>query len=142
MAWWDKLGKGIKLVRPAQIWAMAANVNMFIAHGKVLVTSIIGEVVVNAIDGGCGNCSLTTETVDIATAIAIDSDAVGQKYSVATIGGALIVAAPFIDLQEPFILPDGEDISITITAGSTDSGEIKWTVTYRPMDPGAYLALA
>jgi len=142
MAWWDKLGKGIELERPAQVWPMGAAQNMFIAHGKILLTSIIGEVEVAAIDGGCGNCSLTTEAVDIATAIAITGDLVGQRYGIDTIGGALLVAPPFTDLHEPIIIPDAADISITITAGTTADGQIKWTIRYQPMEAGAYVALA
>jgi len=142
MAWWDKFGQGITLERPAQLWPMAANQNMFIAHGKILLTSIIGEVEADAIAGGCGNCSLTTETADIATAVAIGGDAVGQRYSVATIGGALLVAPPFTDLHEPIIIPDAADISVTITGAATNDGQIKWTICYLPMEEGAYVALA
>ncbi|GAI94299.1 unnamed protein product, partial [marine sediment metagenome] len=75
-------------------------------------------------------------------AIAIDSDPVGQMYSVATIGGALNVAAPFTDLYEPIILWDTDQIGITITANPTDDGQIQWTIRYHPMEDGAYVALA
>lgn len=142
MAWWDKLGQGIKLERPAQLWPVGVAQNMFIAHGKILLSSIIGEVEVDAIGGTCGDCSLTTETIDIATAVAIGGDPVGQRYGIDTIGGALLVAPPFTDLHNPIIIPDGADISITITANPTDDGQIKWTIRYQPMEAGAYVALA
>ena len=141
-AWWEKLGLGVRLERPAQVWPAAVGTAMFTAVGKVCVVSIIGEVQVAAIDGACGNCSLVTETVDIATAVAITGDLVGQRYSVATIGGALNVAAPFTDLHQPFILWDTDQIGITITAAATDDGQIMWTIRYHPMDEGAYVALA
>jgi len=141
-AWWDKLGLGVPLVRPAQLYPAAVGTPMFTAVGKILLTSIIGEVMVDAIGGGCGNCSLVTETVDIATAVAITGDAVGQRYSVATIGGALVVAAPHVDLYEPIIIPDTAGIGITITGAATDDGQIQWTIRYHPMEDGAYVALA
>ena len=141
-AWWDKLEPGVELIRPAQTYPLAANTNMFTASGKILLTSIIGEVQVAAIDGACGNCSLTTETADIATAVAITGDLVGQRYSVATIGGALLVAGPFTDLHQPIIIPDAADISITITGGATTNGQIMWTIRYFPMTVGAYVSLA
>jgi len=141
-AWWDKLGLGVRLVRPAQLYPVAAPTQMFTAVGKVCLTSIIGEVQVAAIGGTCGNCSLVTEATDIATAVAIANDPVGQMYSVATIGGALNVAAPFTDLYQPIILWDTDQIGITITTNPTDNGQIQWTIRYHPMTVGAYVALA
>lgn len=141
-AWWEKLEPGVDLIRPAQTYPLAANTNMFTANGKILLTSIVGEVQVDAIDGACGNCSITTETADIATAVAITADVVGQRYSVATIGGALIVADPHADLYQPIIIPDAADISLTITAAATTNGEIMWTIRYFPMTAGAYVSLA
>lgn len=141
-AWWEKLGLGVRLVRPAQVYIMAVGTAMFTAVGKVRLTSIIGEVQVAAIDGGCGNCSLVTEATDIATAVAITGDAAGQMYSVATIGGALNVVAPFTDLYEPIILWDTDQIGITITGGTTANGQIQWTIRYDPMTDGAYVVLA
>ena len=141
-AWWEKLGLGVPLVRPAQLYAVGVGTPMFTAVGKILLTSIIGEVMVDAIGGTCGNCSLVTEATDIATAVAIGGDAVGQRYSVATIGGALVVAPPHVDLYQPIIIPDAAGIGITITANPTDDGEIQWTIRYHPMEDGAYVALA
>ena len=141
-AWWEKLGLGVPLIRPAQVYGVAVGTAMFTAVGKILLTSIIGEVEVDAIDGGCGNCSLVTDATDIATAVAITGDAVGQRYSVATIGGALVVVAPHTDLYQPIIIPDTDEIGITITGGTTADGQIKWTIRYHPMDDGAYVALA
>ena len=141
-AWWDKLGLGVPLVRPAQLYPAAVGTPMFTAVGKILLTSIIGEVMVDAIGGTCGNCSLVTEATDIATAVAITGDAVGQRYSVATIGGALVVLPPHVDLYQPIILWDTDQIGITITVGPTTDGQIQWAIRYHPMEEGAYVALA
>jgi len=141
-AWWEKLGLGVLLVRPAQVYTMAVGTPMFTAVGKILLTSIIGEVQVAAIAGGCGNCSLVTEATDIATAVAITGDVVGQRYSVPTIGAALVVAPPHTDLYQPIIIPDAAGIGITITGASTSTGQIMWTIRYHPMEDGAYVALA
>ena len=141
-AWWEKLGLGVLLVRPAQVYTMAVGTPMFTAVGKILLTSIIGEVQVANIAGGCGNCSLVTETFDIATAVAITGDLVGQRYSVPTIGAALVVAPPHTDLYQPIIIPDAAGIGITITGGTTSTGQIMWTIRYHPMEDGAYVALA
>jgi len=73
-AWWDKLGLGVPLIRPAQTYPDAVGTAMFTAVGRVCLTSIIGEVMVAPIDGGCTNCSLVTETIDIATAVAIGAE--------------------------------------------------------------------
>ena len=141
--WWEKLGLGVPLVRPAQVYPIAVGTPMFTVVGKVCLTSIIGEVLVDAIAGGCGDCSLVTETADIAAATVIGGDAVGQIYSVPTIGAALVVAAPHIDLYQPIILWDTDEIGITIGAGAaTDDGQIQWTIRYHPMEDGAYVALA
>ena len=142
MAWWDKLGLGPRLVRPAQVYT-AATTPMFAAVGDILLTSIEGEVVgADPIPGGVGNCSLETGGGDIATAVAIAADLVGQRYSVLTSGGALIVAGPPLgNLQEPVMIPDGETIDCTITALTTDPATIEWRMHYLPVSPGAYVAL-
>ncbi|MBA7675158.1 hypothetical protein ES703_83388 [subsurface metagenome] len=136
-------------MRPAQVYVDAVGTAMFTAVGKVCLTSIIGEVMVDAIDNACINCSLVvTGPADLATAVAITDDPVGQMYSVPTIGAPLNVAALFTDLHEPVILWDADEIGITITGGPTSEptagtdGHIQWTIRYHPMTAGAYVDLA
>lgn len=142
MAWWDKLGLGKQLVRPGQTYTLATT-PMFEAEGDVLLTSIDGEVVDAVIPGApMGNCSIETDGGDIASPVAITDDLVGQRYSVATAGGALDVGgAPMPGLTEPVLIPDGETIDVTITGATTGAGHIKWDVHYLPVTPGARLVL-
>lgn len=143
MAWWDKYGLGIRLERPAQIYPMATTA-MFTAVGDIFLTSIEGEVVgAAAIPGGVGNCSLEVDGQDIATAVAIAADPVGQRYTVLTVGGALDVAgAPVGNLTQPILIATGLTIDVTITALTTDPATIFWAIHYLPAENGAYVALA
>jgi len=142
MAWWDKAGLGIRLARPAQIY-LGATTPMFTAVGDIFLTSIAGEVVAFAIAAGLNNCSIdTTGGTFIATAVDIDGDLVGQRYSVATAGGALDVGGPPVPcLTQPILIPDGETIDCTCGA-TTSTGQILWVIHYQPAEDGAYVTLA
>ena len=141
MAWWDKAGLGPRLVRPAQIY-LGVTTPMFIAMGDIFLTSIDGEVVVANIAAGLNNCSIdTTGGTFIATAVDIDGDLIGQRYSVATAGGALDVGgAPVPCLTQPILIPTGETIDCTCGA-TTSTGQILWAIHYLPAEPGAYVAV-
>jgi len=115
---------------------------MFTAVGDIFLTSIDGEVVGFAIAAGLNNCSIEADGGDIATPVDIDGDLVGQRYSVATAGGALDVGGPPIPcLTQPVLIPNG--VTIDCTCGATTStGTILWAIHYLPAEPGAYVTLA
>jgi len=141
MAWWDKAGLGPRLVRPAQVYPMATT-PMFTAVGDIFLTSIEGEVVVDAIDGGAGNGSIETGLGDIASAVAIANDAVGVRYTVLTAGGVMNKAgAPVGNLTQPILIPSGETIDFTVSAGTTSTGQVLWAIHYLPAEDGAYVTL-
>ncbi|MBA7675157.1 hypothetical protein ES703_83387 [subsurface metagenome] len=141
MAWWDKTGLGPRLERPAQVYG-AGVLAMFTAVGDIFLTAIDGIVVAFAIAVGAGDCSLEVDAVPFATIIDISSDPVGQRYSVATAGGALdIGGAPVPCLTQPILIPNGSTIDCRVVA-STTTGTILWGINYLPAEPGAYVTLA
>lgn len=142
MAWWEKTGLGIRLERPAQVYT-GVTTPMFTAVGDIFLTSIDGEVVGFNIAAGANVCSIdTTGGTFIATGVDIDGDLVGQRYSVATAGGALVVAGPPIPcLTQPVLIPNGATIDCTCAA-TTSTGTILWAIHYLPAEDGAYVTLA
>jgi len=115
-----------------------------IKGGRVALTSIIGEVT-TAIQGQTTTIAITaTPTVGTAVAIgaALDTnaDAVGSLYGIgvyaaAMIGGKGAAAIP----STPIALNTG---TLGITTGATSTGSIQWSVTYIPLDDGAYMEVA
>jgi hypothetical protein len=141
------LGKSVDraaALQPATVYGALFTV----AGGKVLVTSLIGEVVV-ALPATVNTVKVTgTPTsgtaVDWTTATSTASKEVGSIISLAaTAGGALVVAnAGGGNAVAPtgYVAQVGT-VGIT-TSGTAATGTIKWTLTYVPLDAGATVAAA
>lgn len=137
---------GIQLDREsATLPATAFGALFDITGGRVVLTSIIGEVTV-VIHSQTTNIKITSDptigtTVDIATNLDTDADAVNSLYGIATYASAMTGggAAANICLTPGIVLPIGE---LGITTGATSTGEIKWSITYIPLDDDAYMTVA
>lgn len=138
---------GPTVTRAAALLPQTAYGALFaISGGKVLITSLIGEVVV--VMPATTNTTKVTGTptsgtaVDWTTATSTASAQVGSIITPAvTAGGALVVAnagggnAVF---QNGFVAQVGT-LGLT-TSGSAATGTVKWTLTYVPLDDGASVA--
>lgn len=118
-----------------------------VAGGRVLVTSLVGEVTV--IMGATvttlkitANPTVGTD-VDLTTATAVTSKEVGSLISLPPIsGGALTVNSAGGTNQLPnsaYLIPVG---TIDLVTSATDTGSIKWSITYLPLDDGASITAA
>jgi hypothetical protein len=141
------LGKSVD--RAAALQPATGQAAIFtVSGGKILVTSLIGEVVVatpattNTLKV-TGNPTSGTD-VDWTTATSTASKEVGAIISLpVTAGGALVVAnagggnaafaAGFVGQVGTIDL---------VTTGTAATGTIKWTLTYVPLDAGATVAAA
>lgn len=119
-----------------------------VAGGKVLVTSLVGEVVVvmpattNTVKV-TGNPTAGTD-VDWTTATSTASKEVGSIISLpVTAGGALAVANAG---GGNAISPTGFVAQIgtidLVTSGTAATGTVKWTLTYVPLESGASVTAA
>jgi hypothetical protein len=140
---------GISVSRAAALLPATAYGALFtVSVGKVLVSSLVGEVVV--VMPATTNTTKITGTptagtaVDWTSAVSTASAEVGTVITPAvTAGGALIVA----NAGAGNIIPDAGRVAQIGTIGVTTSGTaatgtVKWTLTYVPLDPGATVVAA
>lgn len=129
--------------------------NLFTVTGRVLITSLTGEV--TTVIGGAATMKLTdtTNSVDLCAATTIDTDAVGTMYALTSIstnilngtgatpvvgsipnitGASLINVRVVGHVQGP--------ITIAHILDAADTGAITWRLTYIPLVSGATVAAA
>lgn len=120
-----------------------------ISTGRVIVTSIIGEVT-TVIQTQANNTKLTFDptaagaTQNLCDVLDITADAVGTMYSITGTPTAVLQdALNFLPsnklLAEPIVLKPG---SILLDCAASNTGSVKWTLAYWPLDTGASVAAA
>jgi len=120
-----------------------------ISGGRVLVTSIIGEVT-TVIQTQANATKLTYDptaagaTQDLCATTDITADAVGTMYSITgTPATVLQDALNFLPsnkvLAQPLILKAG---SVLLDCAASNSGSVQWTLAYWPIDTGAAVVAA
>jgi len=142
-----KLQKGIKVERPASLLPQTGVLPIFnVLVGRVAVTQIIGEVTV--ITAGLANGTTLEGSPTVGTivplCVALDTagDEVGTLYgiegdpAIALIG---INAGALPAQERNVILPVG---TLGWRCLANDTGEVKWTIFYVPIDDGAYVTVA
>jgi hypothetical protein len=127
----------------------AASAIFNVTTGRVLITSIIGEVT-TVIQTQADATKLQFDptdagaTQDLSATLDITADAVGTLYSITgTPATAMTDALNFLGsdkvLARPLILKPG---SILLNCAASNTGSVKWTVTYLAIDTGAAVAAA
>lgn len=129
--------------------------NLFTVTGRVLITSLTGEV--TTVIGGAATMKLrdTTNSVDLCAATTIDTDAVGTMYALTSIttnilngtgatpvvgsipnitGAQAINVAIVGHVQGP--------ITIAHVLDAADTGAVTWRLTYIPLVAGATVTAA
>jgi hypothetical protein len=118
-----------------------------VSGGRVIVTSLVGEV--TTVMGGTATTVKVTSNpttgtdVDLTSATAVTSKEVGSLITLPlTLGGALVVNSAGAG-ETPgalgFLVPIG---TIDLVTSASDTGSIKWSLTYIPYDDGASVAAA
>lgn len=139
---------GAKVDRATAVLPATTQAAIFtVAGGRVLVTSLTGEV--TTVMGATATtlkvtANPTTGTdVDLCTATAVTSKEAGSLISLPAIsGGALTVANGGGGNQlpnSPYVVPIG---TIDLVTSATDTGSVKWSITYIPLDDGATITAA
>ena len=144
MAWWNKLGEGIRVDATAR--ALQAETFTFanVVGGDVLITQLIGRftVAVNATTNLFLQSTPTAGTVTVlCTAIDVDTYGIGDVVTITGVpGNALLPAAragAVPGMTVPLIVPAGVLESDSDAAPGT--GTILWSVWYIPLNDGAYV---
>jgi len=141
---------GVKVQRAtAALPQTTAGALFTISGGKVLITSLIGEVT-TVIQTQADNTKLTFDptdagaTQDLCAVLDITADAVGTLYSITgTPATAMQDALNFLPSNkvpaQPIVLKPG---SILLDCAASNTGSVKWDLTYIPLDNGASVAAA
>jgi hypothetical protein len=139
--------KGAKVDRAtATLPQTTASAIFNILGGRVCITEIVGEVTV-AIQNQACNTKLvanpdTGTSVDMCAVLSIANDEVGCLYGITgTPADAMIgTNAGLVPEQAKGIIVNTGTIDLDCAASNT--GSVKWTVFYYPIDDGAYITAA
>jgi len=129
--------------RAAAVLPATGNQTLFtVTGGKVMVTSLIGEFTV-AGSATVTNLKLTAvgpnaQTTDICANALVTSVAVGTLFCPTTVGAAGQVGAAVTQNNE-IVVNTG---SIRATTDATNTGAVRWTLNYIPLDDGAAVTAA
>lgn len=114
-----------------------------ISGGRIIVTQIIGEVT-TAIQNQANNTKLTLDVgtgtdVDLCAVLDIANDEVGTLYGITgTFSDAMLGAGQALRTQSfPIVLKPGD---IDLNCAASNTGSVKWTLFWAPLDAGAYVA--
>lgn len=139
---------GQRVTRAAALQPQTAQAAIFnVVGGKVMVTTLVGEVVVvtpatvNTLKV-TGNPTAGTD-VDWTSATSTASKEVGSIITLGVTAGAALVVANAGGgnaTLDPYIAQIGT-IDL-VASGSAATGTIKWILTYVPIDDGAYVTAA
>jgi hypothetical protein len=117
-----------------------------VVGGAVAITAILGEVT-TIIQNQANNTKLTANpttgtSVDICTVLDIANDEVATLYSVSTfVTGALVggTAGAALMPDAPVAVNIG---TIDLDCAASNTGAIKWSIWYVPLEDGAYIEAA
>ena len=139
---------GLKVARATATLPQTAQAAIFtVATGRVIVTSLVGTVT-TATGATATNLSVignpTTGTdVVLASTVASASKEIGATFTLpVTFGSALQVqnaGGAGLPLGTGFVLNPG---TLDILTSASNTGSIKWDITYVPLDDGASITAA
>lgn len=117
-----------------------------VAGGRVLLLAIIGEVTV-AIQNQANNTKIvanptTGSDVDLCAVLSIANDEVGCLYGITGLFSDAMVGAnagATVAPRNGIVVPVG---TIDLNCAASNTGSVKWSAWYVPMDDGALLTAA
>ena len=139
---------GVRVDRTAAVLPATTQSAIFtVATGRVVVTALVGEVT-TVCSGTATTLKVTSNPttgtdVDLTSTTAVTSKEVGSLVTLPlTLGGALNVqsaGAGEIPGAVGFVVPIG---TIDLVTSATNTGALKWTIFYYPLDNGATITAA
>lgn len=116
-----------------------------VSGGRILLTQIIGEVTTVIQTQACNTKLVFDPTaagsdVDLCAVLDITAKAVGTLFGITgTLANALQSGLMILGQATPHILQPG---TIKLDCAASNTGQVKWTARYVPIDVGARLAAA
>jgi hypothetical protein len=145
------INQGIRVDRATANLPQTGQDDLFtVAGGRVLVLGILGEVT-TVIQTQANNTNLefspdaaTLSDNDLCAVLDISADAVGTMYTIdGTAGNAMVDSGTngwvAYTLASPLFLAEG---SIELHCAASNTGQVKWSIWYVPLDDGAYIEAA
>jgi hypothetical protein len=134
---------GFKVERAAAVLPATAAQTIFTVTGRVFITALIGEVttvcsatVTNLKIDAVGTASGVTTPLVLNSLVT--SLTVGNEFAFSTLGAVATIGAAVSQNNEA-IMPTG---IIRITTDATNTGAMRWTCLYIPLDDGANVVFA
>jgi hypothetical protein len=148
MAWWDKIGAGRTLTRATLVLAAATTAIFSIAGGRILLQNILG--VVTTLVGGAANVYLqanptvaTATTTALCAALNINARPVGDILGITGVPTdpmlPVATGSAVPSMTMPVVISTGD---IEFVCDAAPGGAVQWTITYQPIDDGAYAVAA
>lgn len=138
---------GLKVERAAANLPQTATGTLFtVSVGRILLTNIVGEV--TTVLGGTVTSAKLLHTptvgtaVDLCAALAVTSKEQGTLLGITGLFSDAMVGANAgagVAPRNPVVLPIG-NLGLNTTAN--DTGQVKWTLLYVPLDDGATVVAA
>lgn len=135
---------GTKVDRATATLPQTATGHLFqVAGGRILVTGLLGEVTVatgaTATNAKITSTPTTGTAVDLAANAAVTSKEVGAQFTLAAATGSALVVkngggGGQLPGHNPYIVPIG---FIDLITDASDTGSVKWSLTYVPLDDNA-----
>ena len=138
---------GLAVERPTAALPQTTQSALFtVTGGRVLITSIVGEVT-TVIQTQANATKLvanpTTGTdVDLCATLDITADQVGCLYGITGTFATAMVGAnagATVACATPVVVPVG---TIDLSCAASSTGAVKWRITYVPLDDGASVTAA
>lgn len=138
---------GIRVDRDTDAIPQAATEALFtVVGGRVAITQIIGEVT-TAIQNQANNTKLISNPTngtgaDLCAVLDIAADEKGTLYGITGISSDALIgvnAGALRGQTVDVIVPPG---TIDLNCAASNSGAVKWTLFYYPIDVGAYVEAA
>lgn len=136
---------GLQVLRATATLPQSAAGSLFaITGGRILLTSIVGEVT-TVIQTQANNTKLqsvptTGTTVDLCAVLDISAKEVGALFGITGLFSDAMVgpnAGATVIPRNPVVVPIG---NIKLNCAASNTGSVKWALTYVPLDAGASVA--
>lgn len=140
-----QMGLGFVVQRATAALPATTTAAIFTVTGRCVVSHIVGEVTTVIETQACnlklqGNPTATGSSVDLCANLNISADVVGSLYVITgTFADALADGLAVKAQLAPFIVQAG---TIDLVTSATNTGQVKWTVRYYPLDEDALIVAA
>lgn len=138
---------GTKVDRATATLPQTATGALFtVAGGRILLTSIVGEVTTvlgaTATNAKLVSTPTTGTAVDLCAVLAVASKEVGTLFGITGLFSDALVGAnagASVVPRNAVVVPIG---SIGLSTSANNTGSVKWSITYVPLDNGASVTAA